>query len=277
MTYEFPSINPFTAAAKAWLPPVLAQKIRECVFSPFWYGDFKSWADAKARTTGYEDGEILRRVRASALAVKAGEIAFELDSTRFVDYQFNWELVASLQHAALRSGTALDVVDFGGSLGSSYFQHKPLLANIGVTSWQVVEQPHFVRCGQAEIAEGNLSFAESLEETRRPGTPQTLLLSGVLQCLEDPWAFIGKAIGMGFNFIIVDRTGFNPLGGDRLTIQRVPKRIYRASYPCWFFDQPTFERHFATCYSTVFRFKAQDRANIPSIYRGFLFERKAGL
>src|ERR1700730_2589601 len=84
-------------------------------------GDYSSWGAAAAASRGYNSSLIFEKVRASALLVKCGDATFERDSVTFHHPEFRRPLLACILHAALHSDTAaFHVIDFGGSLGSTY-------------------------------------------------------------------------------------------------------------------------------------------------------------
>ena len=94
--------------------------------------------------------ELLEKVKSSALKVKKGEAAFERDSVVFEKEDHAWHVVASLLLIASRNGNKLHVLDFGGSLGSQYFQNKRFFEHLSEFSWSVVEQQNFVECGKGD-------------------------------------------------------------------------------------------------------------------------------
>ena len=59
-----------------------------------------------------------------AFKVKNGEAVYERDSVLFDEIQYSWGLLAGLEKAALEHDGKLCVLDFGGSLGSTYYQNK---------------------------------------------------------------------------------------------------------------------------------------------------------
>jgi putative methyltransferase (TIGR04325 family) len=201
-----------------------------------WSGNYNSWEEAKANCTGYEAEVILKKVRESILKVKNGEAVYERDSVVFDKIQYSWALLACLFKIAVENGNRLSVLDFGGSLGSSYFQNRGFLKGIQL-EWSIVEQAHFVECGKKEIADDTLKFYYTIEECLKERKPHLLLLSGVLQCLEKPYEWIEKFLLHNFEYIIIDRTGFIENLDDSLTVQCIPETIYRASYPTWFFSE----------------------------------------
>jgi putative methyltransferase (TIGR04325 family) len=233
---------------------------------PGWHGDFSSWKEAS-------NPQILERVCDSLRKVRRGEAAFERDSVAFSTVEYSFPLLAALLWIASREGR-LHVLDFGGSLGSSYYQHRRVLTSVKQVSWSVVEQENVVVAGRAEFEDDILRFFTSIDECKRAVSSDVLLLSSVVQYLEAPHAFIDGILRLDFPYVLTDRTPFIDHGRDRLTRQVVYPHIYEASYPCWFLDEGRFLSHFADRYETVFEFDALDRANILSRFKGFLFVRK---
>ena len=208
-----------------------------------WSGDYATWEEAKIHCTGYEAANILEKCKIALLKVKKGEAVYERDSVLFDQLQYSWGLLAGLQKAAIENDGKLSVLDFGGSLGSSYFQNKDFLNNQEII-WSIVEQEHFVNCGKENFEDKNLKFYHTIEECIEKQRPNVLLLSGVLQYLEQPNEWISKFNNLNISYIIIDRTAFLDSGNDFLTIQNVPESIYKASYPTWVFNKSSFMQRF---------------------------------
>lgn len=219
-----------------------------------WRGNYASWEEAVKASDGYDAPLILEKVRQAVLKVKNGEAAYERDSVVFNDMEYHWPLLAILMKIAAENQNELHIIDFGGSLGSSYFQNRSFLQSLNKFTWSVVEQKHFVECGNREIADGILQFYYTIDEALQTRKPNTLLLSGVLQCLDKPYEWMEKLMSYGFEYIIIDRTAFIKQENDRLTVQHVPEAIYKASYPAWFFNEKRFLSHFLKKYEIIAKF-----------------------
>lgn len=220
------------------VPPVLPAAVRWArgrSAAIRFVGDFPSWEVARRAAGGYDDDAILARVRESAAKVRDGKAAFERDGVAFDRPEYNFPLLACLLRAATESGNRLRVLDFGGSLGSTYYQCRPFLGGVGEVSWTVVEQPHFVACGRREFEDGRLRFREGIEGVGEP--VDVILISSVLQYLPDPYAVLDRLTATRAGWLIVDRTFAVPTDRDVLTVQQVPASIYGrpASYPAWLF------------------------------------------
>jgi putative methyltransferase (TIGR04325 family) len=203
------------------------------------YGNFSTWLEASQKTTGYNNPVILEKVKSAVLKVKSGEAAYERDSVLFDKVEYSYPLLTYLLYIASANDNKLSMMDFGGSLGTSYFQCRNFLVHLQLLKWNVVEQRHFVECGKKYIEGDNLKFYDQIEVCVKVEQPNVLLLSGVLQYLERPYQILEEMIGHGIEYIIIDRTPFidEP---DRVTVQIVPQSIYKASYPAWFFNFTRF-------------------------------------
>jgi putative methyltransferase (TIGR04325 family) len=142
---------------KQVLPPILINRLK-VLFTNKFTGSYKSWEDALAHSKGYDSKDIFEKVKNSALKVNRGEAAFERDSVVFDKIEYSWPLLAALMWATAKENGRLDVLDFGGSLGSTYLQNRKFLEPIDDFSWNIVEQEHFVKCGKEIFESDRLKF-----------------------------------------------------------------------------------------------------------------------
>lgn len=221
--------------------------------SKIWRGDYPSWKAAEASSRGYDAEVILEKCRTAGMKVKRGEAAYERDSVLFDQVQYSWGLLTGLQLGAARNAGRLSVMDFGGSLGSTYFQNLRFLERLPRFEWNIVEQAQFVRVGQADFQDEALRFHHSIDDCVKARRPNVAVLSSSLQYLPDPHAVLEEIIGHDFDVVILDRTPFIATERDLLTVQTVPASIYQASYPAWFFSRKGLERHFEAGYDLLAR------------------------
>lgn len=240
------------------------------------FGNFSTWKDAVKVSTGYSSNEIIKKVKESLLKVKAGEAIYERDSFLFDKIHYSWPLLAGLLWIASQRGNRLNLIDFGGSLGSSYFQNRKFLMHLKELKWNIIEQEKMVECGKKYFETDCLKFYFNIDDCIEEQNPDLILLSSVIQYIEKPYDLLNKIINYGLEFIIFDRTAFIKGNNDRLTVQKVPPIIYKASYPAWFFSEIKFLKYFEEKYELVEEFEAlgKDSANIPSEDKGFIFRRK---
>jgi putative methyltransferase (TIGR04325 family) len=238
-------------------------------------GNFATWEAAAARCVGYEDGEILSKVLAATLKIKQGEAAFERDSVAFDEIEYSWPVLATLMWTAARNGGKLNVLDFGGALGSSYFQNAKFLQYLQNVRWGVVEQHHFVVAGQQHIQNQHLRFYSSIEDCLRENQVNVVLLSGVLQYLPSPYDFLDKLIAVKAEAIILDRTCYSTSQGvHSIKVQHVPESIYKATYPCHILDEGRLCQFITTKgYELVESFGSLDEFDSNTAWRGHIFRR----
>ena len=202
-----------------------------------WFGNYASWQEAQQKCTGYDNKRILEKIENAALKVKNGEAVYERDGVLYDKAEYSWPLLSHLLWIAQQRGNRLSVMDFGGSLGSTYFQNLRYLKNLSTFNWSIVEQTEFIKTGREKIAGDQLQFFFNIDDaTAARGEHDVLLISCVLPYLEKPYDFLAGIADKNFPYIIIENTYFNPEAGDRLTIQEVPPYYYEASYPAWFLD-----------------------------------------
>jgi putative methyltransferase (TIGR04325 family) len=239
-------------------------------------GDYPDFATAKAWSTGYEENVILERTRVALHKVRRGEAAYERDSVTFDTLELPIPLLQSLHRIAAEHEGRLSVLDFGGSLGSTYFQCRSALQNIPRLEWSIVELPAHVACGQREFTNDTLKFYPTIEACRQERKPSVLLLCGVLQYLPDPWDFLRQVAQHDFSWIIMDRTPFIEAERDRLTVEVVSPRIYPASYPAWFFSQARRAENLPARWNVEAEFDALDRQlldGVEIVFKGLALRR----
>lgn len=237
-------------------------------------GNYASWQDAVNDSIGYDDPRILGKVFTAATAVQSGQAYFERDSVLFNKMEYVWPLLACLLRTACRNGGKLSVLDFGGSLGSLYYQHREFLAVVNELRWSVVEQKHFVDCGKKNFETGELRFYYRLSSCLSDNNVNVVLISNVLQYIEKPYELLDSVFSTGIKTIIIDRLPF--LLADRpdcLTVQHVPPSIYPASYPAWFFNRKNFMAHIEQRYCVVSEFSGLEQVYGESKYVGLLLEK----
>ena len=245
----------------------------------FYRGDFNSWHDAAKLASGYGVPVILERTRDSLRMVRDGKAEFERDSVIISPPEYPFALIACLLHlAALKELKSLSVLDFGGSLGSSYFQCRKFLVGVKKLRWSVIEQTAHVACGRAEFQNDELRFYETISEAMASERPDVLVLSGVLQCLPEPFAVLEELRAQTIPFMILDRLPFINAGRDLLTLQEVPETIYPASYPAWFFAAGKVENFVGQTHEliTPFPYGFVARTAIGSAFQtGFFLKKRA--
>jgi putative methyltransferase (TIGR04325 family) len=258
---------------KKILPTSIKNSLRR-TFHQEWYGDFINWQEAETASTGYNKANILEKVTQSLLKVKNGEAVYERDSVLFNKIQYSWPSLSALMWIAAINKGNLNVIDFGGSLGSSYFQNKIFLDSLDDVRWNIVEQESFVKKGKELFEDSTLRFFLSIEDSISSSEiPHVLFLSCVLPYLSEPYKVFETINNYHIPYIIIDNTPFNFENRDRICVQNVPSSIYRASIPCWLLSYESLMKVVDKKYSLITEYENDssifiNRKNVP--YRGFL-------
>lgn len=258
---------------KEYIPPVVLKYIIGFFYG--WKGNYSSWNEAQKKCSGYNSDTIFTKVKEALLKVKSGEAIFERDSVIFDKIHYSFPLLSALSIVALKNKGKLNVLDFGGSLGSSYYQNRNIFKDINEFNWCIVEQPHFVKEGLISFADTNLHFFYDVESCMKEFRIDTLLLASVLQYLEDPYSFLDEIISKNIEYIIIDRTPILTKGEDRITIQKVPKNIYEAKYPCRILNEQKLVNYLSTHYDLIYDFESPERMNLKNaVLKAYFFKRK---
>ncbi len=268
---------------KSLIPPVVLELRRRLLGSSLRFSEWPlGWDEAVAASTGYSTDDILRRVVGATRAVLSGQARYERDSVLFDDRDYSFGVLAAVLRAAAMNGGNANVIDFGGSLGSTYRQCRSFIGGAASVHWCVVEQAAFVKIGRSEFATAELSFEESVASVPNVTRDSLILASSVLQYIKDPYAILEDLNRLPARHLVIDRTPLSDCPSDRLFIQHVPKHIYNASYPCWIMSRAGFLAHLSHRWSVVADFpsdvawragqmRSDDGMNFE--YRGLILEK----
>ena len=232
-------------------------------------GEYETWAEASRASRGYDDPRILHRVIASTRRVKSGLAAFERDGVAFDRPFQHRQLLSALFEAASVRGGRLRVLDFGGALGSAYWQHREQLQELAELDWLVVEQPHFVEAGNREFSTRELRFTDSLPAMGDDPVPDILLASSSLQYVSVPWDVLARLLAIGASRVLLDRIPLLVSAGDRLCVEHVPPELGETSYPVWFLGRERLLRMVQERYELVQTFRTILQDGIPETWHAF--------
>ncbi len=215
-----------------------------------WSGNYSSWDEANKFCTGYDEAHILERVKNALIKVKNGEAVYERDTVLFEKIEYSWPLLAILLRAAIENKNRLNVIDFGGSLGSTYYQNRGFLNGLDFVQWNVVEQSNFVECGKKHFQDDKLKFKESVSEIDL-NSVNVFIMSCVLQYIKNPYDIVSLAIKSNIEYIVIDRLALTDGDKDILTIQSVPEDFFKAKLSHWFFSKSVFLKQFENFYDLI--------------------------
>jgi putative methyltransferase (TIGR04325 family) len=247
-----------------------------CRYGSGWSGNYHSWESALTVCTGYDDARILKKVLGSILETKDAEGVYERDSSVITgepEFAFNaleWIMKCACQNK-------IDVIDFGGSLGSTYFQLIPYLSDYEV-SWNIIEQKHFVSLGKKNLENDELKFFTNIDDIEKPNGSRIFFSSSTLQYLPEPFVTLRQLRLSDYEYLIFDRISVLDSEKDRLTVQVVPPSRYKSIYPCWFLSENNFvDKMSSFGFDLIDKFSALGGKEATkkienSGYKGFFFE-----
>ena len=240
-------------------PPFILKGILKHTEHLTFSGSYSNWQEAQALSGGYDSSAIIDKALAAALSVKNGEAVYERDSALFNEIEYSWPLLAGLMLAASCREKDFSVLDFGGSFGTTYFQNKKFLDAIGNVKWHIVEQAEFVRRGNENIENKYLLFHDSIfSALDSAGHFDAIILSSVLQYVENPESILEELIQLNAPVIIIDRTPVWNKKNDRIVIQYVPETICKSTYPAKIFSEEKMLIFFSEKYQLIEAFLSLD-------------------
>lgn len=237
-----------------------------------WFGNYQSWAEALADAKGYDDNEIFEKTKSSIQEVISKQKKYERDTILFdrIELEYHQSVLCGLLKVALSTEKKqLNVLDFGGSLGTLYFAVKEFLNPVQL-NWNIIEQSHYVEYGRKNIKD--INFYYTFDECIKKDLIDVIIFSSVLQYVEEPYITLEKALSLNVKFIILERTAILPKS-DLLTVQKVPPSIYNSSYPAWFLNEQKIISLFQNQnYVLLADFKELWNCNISnSQFKGYIF------
>lgn len=273
-------LSKLRSLARENIPPEFRQFLRRKFRRAATFDDsFGDWASAKEAAIGYDSEIIAQRVLEGITAVRDGSVAYERDSVTFTQLEYSWPVLAGLMWAAASDGGVLRVLDFGGSLGSTFFQYRRFLGTLTEVSWTVVEQDTFVEIGRESVVETGLAFCDSIPNALATGQPNFVHFGSSLQYLENPREVLEAVAQTGAKYLLLDRIPVSELDRDLVTVQMVPPSIYPASYAAWVFSLEGLKRTLEIEWDVVSEFEslggqALTTSGVCVSWRGMLCSRK---
>lgn len=256
------------------LPPVLLRMILRSPLRRYgWFGNYTSWETAQQQATGYDSMIILERVKNSLLKVKSGEAVYERDSVLFDRIEYDWQVLAGLMWVAAQNKGKLSVLDFGGSLGSSFYQNRKFLSCLDELEWSVVEQAHFIKEGIKHFEDSQLKFFNTCEQCIAQRHPNVILLSSVLSYIEKPFELLKYLSTFEIEFMIIDRLPVVGGNSDQIKLQKVNPSIYPATYPAWFFSKSEFLKRIEEMFEVLEVYDCQISYHLPTDFIGLILRR----
>lgn len=190
---------------------------------------------------GYDSTAIFEKVKQATLEVKQGNACYERDSCLFYEPEYNYPLIAYLEKFLSENYDTLKIIDWGGALGSAYYQNRFFFDTEKYKIlWTVVEQSHFVEFGKNYLEDETLKFEQIYDVNL--SSDNCIILSSVLQYIEEYITILDRIVEKHPKNIIIERTPVSEQ--ERIVIERVKEPIYNASYPCRLLCEQTLKDYF---------------------------------
>ena len=206
-------------------------------------GDYRSWPAALKASLSYDDNKIFLKSRESFLQVINKKAKYERDSVLFYSESINYPLINILKKIQKTKRSCLNVLDFGGSFGSTYFQNYSILKNKNKFDWAIIEKPRIVKFMKKIKLEDNLSFYLSVSNYVTKYRPDIVIFSGVIQYLRKPNKIINYFIKKKVKNFFFLKTPFF-YDKEVIKVQNVPSYIYKSSYPIIILNESRFLKLF---------------------------------
>ncbi len=221
-------------ALRLLTPPVVWRLTHRLLPRARLEGPLRSWDEATKRATGWDSPILTELALKAALKVKVGAAAFERDSRPHDRIVYSPTVLAALLLAVARY-RALSVIDFGGGLGSNYYQHRKLLRALPdmPVSWNVIERVPLANIGAEQFQTAELRFHDRLDGLHLEHP--VLLFTGALQYVADAFVLLDEATRQT-DIIAVDRMYVSAAADHAPYLQHLdPRRFGSVTLPMWCF------------------------------------------
>ena len=194
-------------------------------------GIYNSWEEAQAECDGYDSEIIWDKVKCAVDKVKSGEAAFERDGFAFIEPHYNYPVLSFLLQRYIEDGK-LHILDFGGSLGSMYYQHRDVMKNMSDLKWNIVEQFPVVDYGKKNLEDEKLLFCYDIDDVE---LCNFIIVGSSIQYINNYMLYLNKLVSKKVTHIVFDKI---PVSNQEwISIEVVHEPIYEASYPIRVFDK----------------------------------------
>ncbi len=194
-------------------------------------GPYNVWEDALKNSKGYEDNQILIKVKKNTIISKNNIYFFERDGSLLKKNTISNNQLYLITSLINKKKNGLNIVDFGGSLGSSYFKIKDIIDLNFKNKWNIIEQKLFVKEGNKSLKSSNLLFHNNLNDVKK--RIDLIILSGSLQYMKNPQKILEQIFLKKPEVIFLDRT---PVSNKKRNEIYIQKRDI-SSYPSWHFSR----------------------------------------
>jgi putative methyltransferase (TIGR04325 family) len=203
-------------------------------------------------------------------------VAYERDGILFDKVEYSWEVLSGIMWVAAQNKSSINVMDIGGSLGTTFFQNKAFFKNINLVSWNIIEQPNYVRAGKSNIEDEVIKFYSTVEDCLQNSSPNIVLISSSLQYMHNADIILNTLINIETEVIIFDRTIIQDSNINKIFVQYAPKSI-GGSYPCYSISESWLFNKLNKNFKLLVDFESLPFPELEAInskFKGYIFIKK---
>lgn len=199
----------------------------------------KNWSIALKNSKSYEDNAIVEKIIKTYEQIENYNFEFyERDGILFKQ-KFDEIFLLNFLTENIKPGKFLEVLDFGGSLGSRFFSNYNFINKNNII-WNIVEQNKFVEFGKKKLNKNNLQFYCSIDECSKAKNIDCVIFSNSLQYLEKYDETLKYIKKNKIKSVFIDFLPVSNLKNHKIFVQNIPKKIYKSSYPIRIFSKDKF-------------------------------------
>lgn len=226
----------------------------------------KSWELARNSSSTYQNIQIFKKVINCYEKIKNKNYEFyERDGLIFNVKPDELDLIQFLKKNIAQKKETIQVLDYGGSLGSRFFSNYNFIQNNNI-HWNIVEQKEFVDYGQKNLQKSNLFFFNNLNDCLKLKKIDCVIFSGSLQYLKDYLEILNELKQNNIRFIFIDYLPLSKYKEHKIFVQNIPKKIVYSSYPIHIFSKNVFVNEIQKINFNIIKLKIK-----PTVFYGFSY------
>ena len=225
----------------------------------------RDWPSALKLSKSYNDETIFNKVKKvydNKLDIR--EEFYERDGLILENKPNETDLIRFLQERIIKEDN-LEVLDFGGSLGSRFFSNYNFIQKNKI-KWNIVEQNNFAQYGKNFLQNNLLFFYNDLTKCFSEKKINCVIFSGSLQYLENYIEILKEIKNFNIKYIFFDYVPLSHHQKHRIFVQNISKKIYNSSYPIRIFSKNLFLDEVKNL-----NFSVSDLNNKKTVFYGFSY------
>lgn len=171
---------------------------------------YQNYNQALKNCNGYEDQELV-----SIISQKTHKFVEELSNNQnLLDQSFK-NLAIILKVITDLDKKEINVIDFGGQLGATFFEIRKLISENIKLNWNVIETEKMTQIGKKYHQNQDLNFSNNLDDFKKTDI-DIIIASGSIQYTPNPIKFINKIIDIQPHYIYFCRLPLNCISDENI-------------------------------------------------------------